>query len=98
MATRQAVIYNPLSDIIIAQRKTSTISGTVKLSGSGVERQVFVYVAGRETEVITSGYSDDSTGVFSLDLVGIGKNDKLRVICVGADGENSEIFENIHIA
>ena len=77
-----------------ASLKYGTLSGTVKKSGAGIKRQVLIYKLGAETSLINDSFSNSSTGEFSV-TVKSGQNDRFRVICVGADGENSEIYEDV---
>lgn len=69
-----------------------TLSGTVKLSGYGIARKIHIYKKGYpdSPNIITSA----SDGTWSIDLVG-GTNDTFRLICIGEDGENSQIFDHI---
>lgn len=69
-----------------------SFSGTVKLSGTGVVRSLKGYKVSFP-EVVFETVSD-SSGNFVLPIGG-GSNDFFRIIVIGVDGENSEVFEGL---
>ena len=77
-----------------AKLRYRTLSGTVKKSGSGVARRVIVYKVGVPELLVGDTVSASGTGIFSVE-VPVGSNNKLRLICLGESGENSEIFEDV---
>lgn len=75
-----------------AAKRYVTFSGTVKLSGTGVVRTILVY---RENAPdVSNSTTSDASGNWSITMAA-GSNDKFRIIAVGIDGENSEIFEHV---
>lgn len=70
-----------------------TISGTVNKLGNPIERTILVYRSDIP-DVLLGETVSDSSGDFSLS-VPCGSNDLLRIICVGIDGENSEVFDSV---
>lgn len=77
-----------------AKLKYGTLSGTVSKDAAGVARRVLVYKVGFPGIIANETVSNASTGAFSLSVIA-GTNDCFRVVCIGIDGENSEIFENV---
>lgn len=89
MATKCRILINTFER---AKVKTITFSGTVKSNGLGVSRKVKGYKVGFP-EVAYETASDVS-GNWQLHMRG-GSNDKFRIICIGNEGENSEIYEHL---
>ena len=77
-----------------ASLKYGIISGTVQKSAANVRRQIIIYKSGFTTILAGDTFSDSSTGVFSA-VVKAGINDRFRVICIGAEGENSVVYESV---
>lgn len=69
-----------------------TFSGTVKLSAVGVVRDIKGYKVGVPETVYET--TSDGSGNWSLEIAG-GSNDLFRIIAVGIDGENSQIYEHL---
>lgn len=80
------------TNVLGGQRKILTFSGTVKLEGSGVVRTILGYKIGFPETVFTTTSASD--GSWSLNIPG-GTRDFFRFICVGAENENSVIFDRI---
>lgn len=77
-----------------ASVRYKTLSGTVTKAGAGVVRRVLIYKIG-EPEILRGDVNSAAgTGVYSA-TIKAGSNDRFRVVCIGAAGENSEIFENV---
>jgi len=72
--------------------RTINFSGTVKLDGSGVVRTIIGYKNIKPEILFTT--ESDSSGDWVLPMLG-GPNEKFRIIAVGIDGENSEIFDGL---
>ncbi len=70
-----------------------TVSGVVTVDGSVASRTVIAYNT-LTPEKPYETISDEITGEFSL-VVRAGPNEKVRVICVGETGENSQIYEHL---
>ena len=67
-------------------------SGTVKLDSVGVVRKIIGYK--QLTPNVMVETTSDSAGDWSLTMNG-GSNDLFRIIAVGIDGENSQIFDRL---
>jgi len=76
-----------------ARIKVITFSGTVTKDAAGVARTIYGYRKGFPEVLFTT--ESESDGSWSLDVLGGGSNDSFRVLCLGADGENSEIYEHL---
>lgn len=69
-------------------------SGTVKLSAAGVKRQIIgCNVLSPDVLHYTTS---DASGNWSLTM-NAGSKDMFRIIAIGIDGENTEIFDRISI-
>ena len=79
-------------EVLGAPLRIISFSGTVKLSGVGVIRDLIGYRIGSPETVYET--TSDSSGNWTLEMQG-GSNDFFRIICVGATGENSEIYDNL---
>lgn len=77
-----------------ASVRYKTLSGVVTKAGSGVARRVMVYNVNAPEILMGNVTSAADTGAYSA-TIKAGSNDRFRVICIGAAGENSEIFENV---
>lgn len=77
-----------------ASVRYKTLSGTVTKAGAGVARRVMIYKVGVPEILHGDVNSTAGTGAYSA-TIKAGSNDRFRVICIGATGENSEIFENV---
>lgn len=78
------ILGGPLRQIVF--------SGTVKLSAVGVVRDIIGYNAAFPTVVHET--ASDSSGNWTLTMPG-GSNDLFRIIAVGINGENSEIYDRL---
>jgi hypothetical protein len=77
-----------------ASVRYKTLSGAVTKEGAGVVRRVLIYKIG-EPEILRGDVTSAAgTGAYSASIKA-GSNDRFRVVCLGANGENSEIFEKV---
>lgn len=95
MATYPAIIIE--EDILLFPIRIKTFSGIVKdADGNAAIREIVFYketnATGANNEYLNT--KSDSNGDFSIDIA-CGKNDKIRAICIGIEGENSQVFEDI---
>jgi hypothetical protein len=81
------------SILVGALPKQITLSGTVMLDGVGVIRAINVFKNG-DYSSLAGVCSSDVNGDFSLSVVG-GSNDYFSIICAGASGENSLIYDYV---
>ena len=77
-----------------ASVRYKTLSGAVTKAGAGVARRVMIYKVGFPEILHGDVTSTAGTGAYSA-TIKAGSNDRFRVVCIGASGENSEIFENV---
>lgn len=77
-------------EIIRASRLSFILSGTVSNSGNPVERDILIFKKNNYLEFVST--RSDSDGNWSATVNG-GPNDKFLIICLGIEGENSEIFD-----
>ena len=73
--------------------KSVTLSGTVKLSGVGVKRVIYLFRNSDYSASIAQTMSA-ADGSFSATVIG-SKGDRFTAICIGASGENDLIFSKI---
>lgn len=80
--------------LYIAEIRTVTFSGIVRkmMNGviSGVSRTLHFY----KDDVLLAEITSASDGTFSVSVRSLA-NQVFRVICVGVEGEESQIFENV---
>lgn len=82
--------------VLVGALATSTIAGTVTVDGNPAARVVLIY-KNNDYNLLASTVSDPDTGVWSVE-VAAGVNDRLRVVCVGGAGENSQVFDQITVS
>lgn len=81
-------------NITIAKLMTGVISGTITRFSASVKRRILVYKRPIFNSIHAIGWSDPSTGEYSIPVRG-GSKDDFVVICKGAADENDEIYSHI---
>lgn len=95
MATYPAIIID--ISVLLTPIRVKSFSGNVKDAlGNAAEREIVFYkenyVDGENNQYINT--NSNAEGNFNIDIA-CGKNDKIRAICIGIEGENSQVFEDI---
>ena len=92
MATIKAVKKSTLNINKSGKLATKVISGTVLVDGFPAERKILIYLSINDS--LLGSLISDSSGEFSS-IITAGRNDRIRVLCVGEPGENSQVFEHV---
>lgn len=96
MAIYNAFYISHTSYLYFSTLSTRTFSGNVSNNGVPLSREILFYKEASSVgkdNILTSTYSDVN-GDFSINFA-CSNNDKIRAVCVGIEGENSLIFEDI---
>jgi len=87
---RGARILDPA--VLSAPLRMVLFSGTVKLSGAGIVRDIIGYKVTVPDLVYET--TSDASGNWELEMPG-GSADMFRIIAVGIEGENSQIYDHL---
>jgi len=81
------------SDVKALKFRNITLSGTVTVDEVAASRKIIVY-KNNDYDTLVGETTSDESGNFSVDVIG-GTNDFFRIICIGEEGENSQIYEHV---
>lgn len=81
---------------VLCRLRTAVISGTVTVNGAPASRDILAY-KNDDNNIYASTRSSGADGIWEIEVIG-NHNDRFRVICVGDDGENSQIYEHVTVA
>lgn len=96
MTTYNAFYIPHTSYLYFSTLSTRTFSGNVSQNYEPLSREILFYkeasAIGKDN--IFASTTSDIAGNFSINF-SCSDNDKIRAVCVGIEGENSQIFEDI---